>query len=199
MRSGSGKPLTQRRIRAVYNAARTYAANNKIREVTSLLGGNTIGDIIDGNLDKGWNVEVKDLAVFAAKIRDAARTLQNEGDSKSVEVGDVEVNLVLGNGQVRASVKIGDGETRNMENFAKTPEGLRQAMDDTISALYNSFPEVGSNVPYGRSVMRNVTDAYEKLTSQADLDSTNDCHLRNFAFGILAKKAGVIDINEYDE
>lgn len=95
MRSGSGKPLTQRRIRAVYNAARTYAANNKIREVTSLLGGNTIGDIIDGNLDKGWNVEVKDLAVFAAKIRDAARTLQNEGDSKSVEVGDVEVNLVL--------------------------------------------------------------------------------------------------------
>ncbi len=190
----SGKPLTQRRIQAVYNAARTYAANVKFQDVSSLLGGAKIADIVGGNLTDAGREGVKQLALLAAKIRDAAQSLEDEGSNVSVEQGNVTVNLALENGRIKASVKIGDAEAKNVENFAKTKDELVQAMNDTISALYDSFPgAVQGERPYGRNAMWDVVDAYEKSMSREDLNTRNDCRLREFAGEILRTKAGVTE------
>jgi cell division protein ZapA (FtsZ GTPase activity inhibitor) len=190
----SGKPLTQRRIQAVYNAAKTYAANVKFQDVSLLLGGAKIADIVGGDLTDAGKEGVKHLALLAAKIRDAAQSLENEGNSISVEQGNVMVNLALENGLIKASAKIGDAEAKNVENFAKTKDDLVQTMDDTISALYDSFPgAVQGERPYGRNAMWDIVDAYEKSMSREDLNSGNDCRLREFAGGLLKTKAGITE------
>lgn len=188
----SGKPLTQRRIKAVCNAAKQYAADSRFQDVSVLLKGAKFADIFAENRGNGWNDKMNNMAVLAAKVRDAALSLKNENDTIDIKQGDVEINLMLLRGKLRAVGKVGDGPMQTVEDFEPTKEELCFALDDAISALYDSFPEVeNGNLTYGHAAIFEVVDYYENSTSPEERDTKNSCSLRDFAGGILMTKAGI--------
>ena len=81
--------------------------------------------------------------------------------------------------------------TKSVENFAAKPKDVCDAMEGTISALYDSFTKREFlNLTLGRSALSGAMDAMETSMSQEDLGSKTGCRLRDFAGGILMSKAG---------
>ena len=194
----SGKPLTQRRIQAVCNAATDYVArarlDKKFEDVSQLLKGEKIADIVGDDRGEGWSFKVNNFAELAAKIHHAALTLMDEGDSKTIMHNDVKVELTFADGGIRASLTI-SGETRAVDGFATTNDVLCTAMLNTINDLYDSFAEQRDGyLTYGRAALSSeVLGTYMDLTPQEDLDTKNGCLLRDFAGGLLINKAGVAE------
>ena len=194
----SGKPLTQRRIQAVCNAAADYAArarlDKKFEDVSTLLNGGTINAIIGDDRDEGWSLKLNNFAEIAAKVHHAALYLMDEGASKTINHDGVKIELTVADGAIRANLTIG-GETRPVAGFAATNDVLCTRMLDTINDLYDSFPEQRQgNLTYGRDAISNaVLGTYMELTPEEDLDTKNPCLLRDFAGGLLIKKADVTE------
>ena len=194
----SGKPLTQRRIQAVYDAATTYAAraklDKKFEDVSTLLNGGEIDAIIGDARDEGWSSKLNNFAELAAKIHHAALTLMDEGDSTTIVHEGVTIELTHSGGGIRANLTIG-GETRAVEDFAATNDQLCMRMMDAINGLYDSFTESrDGSLTYGRAAISSeVLGTYMDLTPKEDLDTKNHCLLRDFAGGLLIDKAGVTD------
>ena len=189
----SGKPLTQRRIRAVCNAAKDFIARSKLdkkfSDTTSLLTGSPISAIIGDERDNGWHGSLSNFSELAVGINDAAQKLRNEGDTQTINEEGVEVTLTLTEGRISASLTIG-GETRPVANFAKTKEEIQSAMDKTLLDLYDSFTENWSGSTYGREALRSQISHCRELC-QGDLGTTNNCLLRSLASKLLVEKAGV--------
>jgi hypothetical protein len=194
----SGKPLTQRRIQAVCNAATDYAArarlDKKFEDVTTLLNGGTIGAIIGDDRDEGWSFRLNNFAEIAAKVHHAALSLMDEGDSKTINHEGVKIELTVAGGGIRANLTI-NGETRPVAGFTATNDVLCTRMLDTINDLYDSFPEQrDGSLTWGRAAISNeVLGVYTDSMPEEDLDTKNPCLLRDFAGGLLIKKAGVTD------
>ena len=194
----SGKPLTQRRIQAVCNAATDYAArarlDKKFEDVTTLLNGGTIGAIIGDDRDEGWSFRLNNFAEIAAKVHHAALSLMDEGDSKTINHEGVKIELAVAGGGIRANLTI-NGETRPVAGFTATNDVLCTRMLDTINDLYDSFPEQrDGSLTWGRAAISNeVLGVYTDSMPEEDLDTKNPCLLRDFAGGLLIKKAGVTD------
>ena len=194
----SGKPLTQRRIQAVCNAASDYAAraklDKKFEDVSTLLKGGTIGAIIGEDRDDGWSLKLNSFAELVAKIHHAALTLMDEGDSKTIEHEGTTIALTVADGRIKANLTIG-GETCAVEGFTTTNDELCMRMIDTINGLYDSFPETrDGSLTYGRAAISSeILGTYMDLMPNEDLDTKNGCILRDFAGGLLISKAGVTD------
>ena len=194
----SGKPLTQRRIQAVYNAATDYAAqarfNKKFEDVSALLDGQPIRAIMGDDRDEGWSLRLNNLAELAAKVHDVALKLNDEdGASATIVQGDLKIAFKVEYGAIRAKLTFG-GKTRRVD-LTITSQDLGQRMTNTINALYNSFTEKrDGNLTYGRAALADeALGTYRDLTPEEDLDTTKDCLLRKVAGGLLKEKAGVSD------
>ena len=194
----SGKPLTQRRIQAVCNAATDYAAraslDKKFEDVSQFLKGGKIADVIGDDRSEGWSVRLNDFAELAAKVHKAAQTLKMDGDNSTISTDRVRVVLTRSEGGISARLTI-DGETRTVENIAANHEELCAAMKDTVFALYDSFAEQrDGTLTYGRAAFSNTAlMTYVELTPQDDMDTKKSCLLRNVVGELLKTKANVTD------
>ena len=208
----SGKPLTQRRIQAVYNAATAYASENgavnnvgavanqanganirKFQDVSALLCGRDIAQIVGDNRDEGWEERAGDLAVLTAKVKQSALTIVEDNAYAKVTHKGIEVELHIDNGQIKANVTIGE-ETHPVANLSVTREKFCFALDEMISSLYDSFAEKkNGDLTCGRAVLADKVLGYYKDKSKDDLYTKANCPLRNFASGLLMTKAKVAE------
>lgn len=193
----SGKPLTQRRIQAVCNAAMDYAQraklDKKFEDVSSLLNGVNISGILGDDRDEGWGAKLNNWTELAAKIHHAALSLVEDGDTATVLHNATKIEFVCAGGTISANVTIGD-VTRNIA-LNTTQDELCIAMNDTLFALYDSFPEIrDGNTTYGRAALASeALGTYMDSTPDEELDTKNHCLLRDFASNLLIAKAGVTD------
>ena len=194
----SGKPLTQRRIQAVCNAATDYAAraklDKKFEDVSQLLKGGKIADIIGDDRSEWSSVRLNDFAELAAKVHKVAQTLKMDGDNATISTESAMVVLTRSEGGISARLTIG-GETRTVENIAANHEELCAAMKDTVFALYDSFPEQrDGSLTYGRAAISDTAlMTYVELTAKDDLDTKKDSLFRNVAGELLKTKANVTE------
>ena len=194
----SGKPLTQRRIQAVYNAATDYAAraslNKKFEDVSQLLKGGKIADIIGDDRSEGWSSRLNDFAELAARVHKAAQTLKMDGDNSTITTDRVNVVLTRTAGGINARLTI-DGETREVENIAANHEELCAAMKDTIFALYDSFAEQrDGTLTYGRAaICHEALMTYAEFVPADGMDTKKGCLFRNVVGELLRTKANVTD------
>ena len=171
--------------------AATIKLNGKFDEASKLFNGESISKIIGGNRDAGWEDKAGDFAVLAAKVHNALSTMNKEGDSATVEQGDVKVGLKFGEAGITVRLTI-DGKTRTV--VAAMKEELYIAMDDAVSGLYDSFTEKkDSDLTYGRAALADKVLVYYKDQAGDDLDTKADCPLRNFTSGLLITKAHVTE------
>ena len=194
----SGKPLTQRRILAVCNAATDYAArariNKKFEEVVSLLKGGSIAELVGDNRDEGWSAKLDSLAELAANIQNATLRLKDDGDTATIFHGNIKIVLECANGGITANLTC-DGVTRTVNDLRTSDDALRMKMSSAIDALYDSFTETKhGGLTYGRAAISTyVFGVYMDSTPPNDMDTKKKCPLRDFASRLLKTKAGISD------
>ena len=175
--------------KAVREAAESMRMR-RLQDVSSLLGGRKIAEIVSDKDNPGHASKVKNLAVLAGNINAAAQRLHKKGDTAVAEHLGVKVELAWGEAGITAKTTVG-GVTQSVENFAAKPGDVCGAMEGTISALYDSFTEREFlDMTLGRSALSGAMSALETSMSPEDLSSKTDCRLRDFAGGILMSKAG---------